>query len=94
MGFYVNAGKKEKEEFLAENAEEVQEIWDAVWPPPPGKAVICLVQNDGFNAAAVCYNQDEFWAFADPGDQRPKRWFLLDKKLAMQHSGIPESMFC
>jgi len=47
-----------------------------------GKGVICVVQNGPFDAAAFCYNEEEFDDFAWPGDRRPKTWLVMDRKEA------------
>lgn len=41
-------------------------------------AVICVVDNGPFEAAAYCYNLDEFRAFTDKSDDRPKRWVMVE----------------
>lgn len=54
---------------------------------PSDKAVIVVVSNFAFDAAAYAYNQDEFDAFHEPGDFRPKQYILMDKKQAEKWSG-------
>jgi hypothetical protein len=41
-------------------------------------AVICVVNNGPFEAAAYCYNLDEFRAFNYDDDDRPKTWLLVE----------------
>lgn len=41
-------------------------------------AIICVVDNGPFEAAAYCYNLTEFRTFNDPMDDRPKRWVLIE----------------
>lgn len=44
------------------------------------KAIICVVDNGMFDAAGYAYCEAEFEVFKRP-DMRPKRWFLMDKRL-------------
>lgn len=40
-------------------------------------AVVCVVDNGPFEAAAYCYSLDEFQAFSRPEDSRPKKWIAI-----------------
>lgn len=42
--------------------------------------VICVVDNGPFEAAAYCYNLDEFRQFNRPDDDRSKTWIVVDDK--------------
>lgn len=42
--------------------------------------VICVVDNGPFEAAAYCYNLDEFRQFNRPEDDRSKTWIVVDDK--------------
>lgn len=41
-------------------------------------AIICVVDNGPFEAAAHCYNVSEFDAFNRSDDHRPKTWLVID----------------
>ena len=44
-----------------------------------------MVQNGLFDAAGICYDENEFKAFtADPSDTRPKDLLTLDKDTALR----------
>lgn len=43
-------------------------------------AVVCVVDNGLFEAAAYCYNPTEFRQFTRPEDDRPKKWLLVENK--------------
>jgi len=41
-------------------------------------AVVCVVDNGIFEAAAYCYSLDEFRAFSRPEDDRPKTFLFVE----------------
>jgi len=49
---------------------------------PKGKALICVVTNPYFEAAAFCNTEQEFKEFTLVSDTRPKTWLLIDWKKA------------
>lgn len=87
MGYYVNPPDNTKEQWLADNGREVVEPTSPL--APPGFLFVCLVDNGPFTAAAVCYDDREYSAFADPSDRRPRRWFMVSvDALRMVVSGL------
>lgn len=51
-------------------------------PSEDGTHVVCLVDNGGFSAAGIAFDQGELAAFNEPRDGRSKRWFYVpDAKL-------------
>lgn len=46
---------------------------------PDVTAVVCVVNNGIFEAAAYCYSEKEFQAFSRVEDTRPKTWLAFDK---------------
>ena len=50
-------------------------------------ALICVVNNGLFEAAAFIYNHHEYEAFNDPRDGRPKKWLVMDLGKAKELSG-------
>ena len=47
----------------------------------PDQALVCVIENAGFDAAAYCYNDREFQEFALPDDRRPREWLLMDRAI-------------
>lgn len=85
MGYYIqtpgcNVGKADIicKEY---NAKKIlrPESWNEIFE---NEGLICVVSNGLFEAAAFCYNEDEFKAFNDPTDTRPKTWLVMDRKQA------------
>ena len=92
MGYYIQ---------VPENKNKAQQLVDihgaVILPQHPeafedteGQALICVVDNGPFEAAAFCYSRDEFIVFTRPdsGIQRPRTWVLMDQDLAHQLSGF------
>lgn len=89
MGYYIevpaNTGKAELIRQL--HGGEIlpgQPEWNS-WAP--GKACIVVVANALFEAAAYAYDEQEFRAFTDPSDDRPRQFVLMDRELAEKLSG-------
>jgi len=89
MGFYIQVphhlGKAEQIRDLyggeiVERPASYQEI-------PEGKGLVVVVLVGPWDAAGFCYNEDEFLAFTDTRDTRPKRYVLLDRVKAAHLSG-------
>lgn len=91
MGFYIevpeNKGKAAQLAKLygADIMDAPPETFDDV---PENLALICVVDNGLFEAAALCYCADEFAAFNDPADYRRRRWVLMDKAKAHELTGF------
>jgi len=89
MGYYIespsglNQGKA-KELINVYNCEQVDRLkaFEIIENKDSNKAVICVVENAFFDAAAYCYDEREFLDFANPLDKRRKTWLLMDKNLA------------
>lgn len=81
MGCYVNPQTGTKEEWLAENAQEMSgpPHWGQGFDPKE-QLPVCLVDNGPFTAAAVAYCERELEDFNLPTDHRPKRWFMAPVK--------------
>jgi len=47
-----------------------------------GIGLICVVDNGLFEAAAFCFDEQEFKEFIDPKDPRPKTWVVMDRDKA------------
>ena len=56
---------------------------------PKGKALICVVQNSAFEAAALVFDRDELVDFTLPPseDPRPRTWLLMEQSVAHQLAG-------
>lgn len=93
MGFYIQTPGQN----IDKADRLVQEYGAKIIPCPTSydqilednynKAYICVVSNGSFEAAAYCYDEEEFIEFTNPRDIRPKIWVVMDKKLAEELSG-------
>lgn len=89
MGYYIQGPLKNKGEFLVEQykARECSQFKALVHIKDPNEIGICVVDNGPFEAAALCYSENEFMSFSDPNDLRPKKWYLMDRAKACELAG-------
>ena len=89
MGYYIQT------EFFTDKASQIVDTYGAVkldGPPatfediPEWAALVCVVQNGPFDAAALVYDEKELWDFTLP-DGRPRTWLLMDRKVAFVAAG-------
>ncbi len=52
--------------------------------PPEDKVMVCVVQNGPFDAAAICYDIEEFLEFTQDTSGRPVSWMLMDKSKVLE----------
>lgn len=90
MGYYIQGPTFGKADFIINEWGAKLIIGSPVWPPPTAKALICVVQNPFFDAAAYAFDEDEFAAFNDPGDPRPRKWLLMSEAKAKELTKYPK----
>jgi hypothetical protein len=81
MGYYIETGQpKNKAAVLIEELDAREISQGDVIAAIRGNlgAVICVVDNGPFEAAAYCHSLDEFENFTHPSDVRPKTWLLIE----------------
>lgn len=88
MGFYIQGPSTSKAPFI------VSEYDGKIISEPnnfedidSNKALICVVNNGAWDAAAYCHCAREFEYFIDASDPRPKTWLIMDKNKAEELSG-------
>jgi len=80
MGKYINPKDMSKEDFLLKHGLNVTPNDIHHFNNFNGRRLpVCLVNNGGFTAAAICDDARELEAFTFPDDHRPKRWFLVER---------------
>jgi hypothetical protein len=86
MGYYIECEglhNKAQELMARFNAIEITSNEAEVFLSEPAltgdSAILCVVDNGHFEAAALCHNLDEFRRFTHPSDTRPKTWLLTDE---------------
>ena len=93
MGYYIEtqqAKGKAQQIVDVHGAELLQRVPLSVSDVPPDKAIICVVDNGPFEAAAFAYDDLELRHFAQP-DPRPKQWLLMDRARACELTGYKEA---
>jgi hypothetical protein len=68
-----------------QEAKEIPEP-DSFDSVPADQAIVCVVSNPRFDAAAYCYSPEELREFKKE-DGRPKRWLTLPREKAEELSG-------
>lgn len=92
MGYYIQTKAnvlKAKQLCAEHNAENIPQP-ATLAEVPEDKALICVVQNGPFDAAALIYDSRELADFSDPDDDRPRDWLFMDKELAHKLAGYTE----
>tara|TARA_Y100000310_G_scaffold128314_1_gene127494 strand:+ start:1790 stop:2080 length:291 start_codon:yes stop_codon:yes gene_type:complete len=93
MGYYINT---ETATSSTGKAKDLMDNHDAIMISDPENfvavvdhfhALVCVIGNGLFDAAALIYSQGEFEAFSDPNDHRPKVWLLMDREKAHKMAG-------
>lgn len=89
MGYYVQTGTthRKAERIAHEHGGHIVRKPRQFSDIPEDKALICVVDNGPFEAAALAYDEREFDAFTEPDDDRPKQFVLLDKNVAYGLAG-------
>lgn len=91
MGYYIEVPENKGK------AQQIVELYGGtIVPGPlsfedvtPDKAIICVVDNGPFEAAAFAFNQRELHYFSSL-DGRPRTWVILDRKKACELTGYRE----
>ena len=92
MGYYIEVPEvKGKAQQIVDihGAELLERVPLSVGDVPEDKAIICVVDNGPFEAAAFAYNDMELREFARP-DPRPKAWLLMDRAKACELTGYKD----
>jgi hypothetical protein len=84
MGSYIEVPAAHGKAKLIETLYSGQILpWLPRWEDiPDGKALIVVVDNGAFEAAGYAYCENEYRAFTDRSDYRPREYVLMDKTLA------------
>lgn len=80
MGRYIETdGPLNKAKYICEHHEgEIVDPIECFDDVPEGKALIIVVENGPFDAAAFVHSEGEFNAFTDPHDGRRSTHILMD----------------
>ena len=95
MGYYIQGPNKGKAQFLVEqygakflSALDIPYEYSSI---PGDKAVIVVIDNGSFEAAALCYSNGEFEELVNfdiVDDPRPRKILMMDKELAYKLAGF------
>jgi len=89
MGYYIETPmNKNKAEQMATVGAVAIDKPDSFADIPEGHTLLCVVQNGLFDARSqrravgICFDDQEFKAFGEPSDPRPKTWMTIDSASA------------
>lgn len=89
MGRYIQGPALGKAGYLQDRFAAVEVAKpDSLSEFEDDRALVVVVSNGPFEAAAYVYSEGELQEFARPLDTRPKTWLLMDKKVAEAESGF------
>ena len=92
MGYYINEPKMGARFKAATLVEEYGAEQTLPTPPsnvPPDKALVCVVENGLFDAAAFVFSDREYHEVIRP-DGRPRTWLLMDRAWVVMVTGYKE----
>lgn len=84
MGCYINPLGMSKEQWLLIRARPTQ----SPGPITETEVPVVLVDNGGFTAAGVAYDEEELRRFNNPRDPRPRVWFQVPRADVRQVSDL------
>jgi len=89
MGFYAETGRNvgKAEDLAQQNDGKVVTDMAARAAFERGDGVFVVVNNGPFEAAGFIFNEDEWAAFNDPNDHRPRKYVVMDRAVAERISG-------
>jgi len=90
MGYYIQtSGTHGKAQEIAKkfNGQVVDELDAGMAMMDRDKAVIVVVDNGPFEAAAFAYNDEEFKEFTRLDDPRPRQYVIIDRQVAKEQTG-------
>ena len=89
MGYYVNPTGQKKEQFLADRGVARQATFK--WSDTPeGSLPVVLVDNGWMTAAGIIYSEEEFKAFTDPNDSRPRKIYTVSIADLVKYANSPD----
>ena len=86
MGLYLNPGAVvgKADQLIELGAKELMSPPATIDSVADDKAIVCVVENGPFDAAAWAFNDREL--SKDLRDMRPKRWLVMDKKYVEENA--------
>jgi hypothetical protein len=91
MGFYIQGPALCKAQYIVSEYDgKIIPCPNAFSEIPQDKALLCVVNNGPFEAAAYCFSEREFEAFTESTDERRKTWLIMDKQKVHELTGYKE----
>lgn len=88
MSYYIEVPDGHKKALQLEALYGAEILKEApLWGDHPNKAIICVVDNGPFEAAAFCYSPQELTYFKQDSSGRPRTWLVMDYQKACELTG-------
>lgn len=88
MGYYIETGTMHgKAQHIMDQLDAIEISQDEArifLEEGTDCAIICVVDNGPFEAAAYCHDLKEFQQFTLPHDDRPKTWLMVSDKAQVE----------
>jgi hypothetical protein len=94
MGFYLDVAYPvaKATQLMHMGATELTYPPDSISDLPQDKALVCVVENGVFDAAALAFDDEELARFKAPDTgrfTRPRTWLVMDKQQAYELAHVP-----
>lgn len=92
MGYYLKLAMDQHKamQLVADHGGKIVEPPRNLGEIPRDKALICVVENPTFDAALLCYSEDELFASLHGLNGRQCLYVIMDRTLAHQMAGYRE----
>jgi len=90
MTYYLerpDGARHGKADYLIESCDAVELVGTVAPDWSDHTAIICVIDNGAFEAAAYADTPQELAALSQESDYRPKRWLIIDKLRVQQMIG-------
>lgn len=90
MGAYIHPIGAKAEDFLSERGQEITLKQAKAHNDFGDKFLVVLVDNHIFKAAGIAFNKSEKEVFLDDWEQRPRKYYIVDKSQLLKVSNLAE----
>lgn len=90
MGAFINPIHGTAEQFLKEHGTEITQKQAEKHDDFKDKFLVVVIDNYLFRAAGIAFSKAEKTVMTDPWEQRPRKFYLVDKEELLKVSNLAE----